>query len=294
MALILGIGEVLWDILPDGRHLGGAPANFAYHCHALGADAAMISAVGADPLGDEILRIINNLGLPGDHIAVVDGHPTGTVTVQLDAQGVPAFTIHTEVAWDYIPLRQASLSLVEQADAVCFGTLAQRAPVSRATIGVLLGATRPDAVRIFDLNLRQRFYNEEIIRAALAHATLLKLNSDELPVLAALLGLTGTLEEQLAALAQQFALRGIALTRGAGGSVLLLDGELVAHPGCRVAVRDTIGAGDAFTAALALGLLRGWPARRISDAANDVAAYVCTQPGATPPMPAPLRTRFAT
>ena len=185
-----------------------------------------------------------------------------------------------------------SCALARQADAVCFGSLAQRAPVARATIAALLDETRPDARRVFDINLRQHYYSREIIAASLQRTTVLKVNDQELPLLAPLLGLTGPPRAQLETLVHAYALEAVALTRGPHGSLLCVRGMWAEHPGCAVAARDTVGAGDAFTAALSLGLLRGWDAARISDAANRVAAFVCTQHGATPAMPPALRALF--
>lgn len=290
--MLVGIGEVLWDLLPGGKALGGAPANVVCHCRALGADAALISAVGVDALGREMVTRLAELGVPHTGIADVTAQPTGTVSVTLDGQGVPTFTIHAPAAWDCIPLRDDFRALVRHADAVCFGSLAQRAPVSRATIAALLDETRPDALRVFDINLRQHYYAREIIVASLQRANVLKVNDHELPVLAQMLGLTGTPRAQLELLVHAYVLDALALTRGQYGSMLYVRGAWSEHPGCAVAARDTVGAGDAFTAALTLGLLRGWDAARISDAANCVAAYVCTQHGATPAMPPALRALF--
>ncbi|MCX7003530.1 MAG: carbohydrate kinase [bacterium] len=292
MSLLVGIGEVLWDLLPGGKALGGAPANVACHGRALGADAALISAVGADALGREIVARLAELGVPATGIAEIAAQPTGTVAVTLDDQGVPTFVIHEPAAWDCIPLCDDFRALARQADVVCFGSLAQRAPVARATIAALLDETRPDARRVFDINLRQHYYSREIIAASLQRATVLKVNDQELPLLAPLLGLTGPPRAQLETLMHAYALEAVALTRGPHGSLLCVRGAWAEHPGCAVAARDTVGAGDAFTAALSLGLLRGWDAARISDAANRVAAFVCTQHGATPAMPPALRVLF--
>jgi len=292
MSMVVGIGEVLWDLLPGGKALGGAPTNVACHCRALGAEAALISAVGADALGREIAARLAELGVPNTGIANVATQPTGTVSVTLDDQGVPTFVIHEPAAWDCIPLRDDFRALVQRADAVCFGSLAQRAPVSRATIAALLEAARPDAVRIFDLNLRQHYYSRGTIVASLPRASVLKISDQELAVLAPMLRLNGPPRAQLETLVHAYKLDAVALTRGPHGSVLYVRGAWAEHPGCAVAACDTVGAGDAFTAALTLGLLRGWDAARISDAANRVAAFVCTQHGATPAMPPALRALF--
>jgi fructokinase len=279
---VIGVGEILWDLLPSGKQLGGAPANFAYHAHALGAEARVVSRVGDDSLGREILDRLRALGLPTSGVGVDATAPTGTVSVKLAADGQPRFTIHENVAWDRLTADEASLAFAAQADAVCFGSLAQRSPTSRASIHQLVAATPASALRVFDINLRQYFYSREIIESSLALANALKLNETELPVLAAMFGLAGDARAHLAALAQRFELRAVALTRGANGSLLLADGAWSEHPGLRVKVVDAVGAGDAFTAAWTLGLLAGQPLDEINQRANELAAFVCTQPGATP------------
>jgi len=291
---IVGIGEVLWDLLPAGRQLGGAPANFVCHAHALSAAARLISRVGDDPAGREIIATFQARGLPTDTLGVDAMAPTGSVSVELDASGHPNYTIHQNVAWDRIAADTTALTAVRTADAICFGSLAQRTPFVRATIATLLAATRPGALRIFDINLRAPFIDRDTITQSIAAANVLKLNEQELPVLAGIFALSGDPAQQLAALAQRFSLRLIALTRGGEGSMLFADGHSVEQPGLPVTVRDTVGAGDSFTAAVTVGLLRKWPLEQISHRANAIAAYVCSQSGATPPLPAALREPFAT
>ncbi|MCX6910211.1 MAG: carbohydrate kinase [Verrucomicrobia bacterium] len=286
---VLAVGEILWDLLPSGKQLGGAPANFAYHAHALGAEARVFSRVGGDPLGREILDRLRALGLPTGGVGMDATAPTGTVSVELAADGQPRFTIHENVAWDRLVADEASLTFAAQADAVCFGSLAQRSEPSRRAIRALVTATPATALRVFDINLRQQFYSREVVEESLRLANVLKLNDTELPVLAAMFGLGDSVREQLVALAHRFALRAVALTRGAHGSVLLADGVWSEHTGLTVKVVDTVGAGDAFTAAMALGLLAGRPLDDINRHANEVAAYVCSQPGATPALPQSLR-----
>jgi fructokinase len=189
--VVIGLGEVLWDLLPAGKQLGGAPANFAYHAHALGAEALVISRVGTDALGREILDRLSSLGLRTDGITMDSSMPTGTVSVALDAEGQPTFTIHENVAWDFIKADEGILREVKRADAICFGTLAQRHPVARASIRTVLDAAPATALRIFDINLRQHFWSRELIVESLQLADVLKLNDDELPTLARLLGLAG-------------------------------------------------------------------------------------------------------
>jgi fructokinase len=289
---VLGVGEVLWDLLPSGAQLGGAPANFACHASALGADAAIVTRVGEDPLGGEILERLAANGLPGGLIQADERAPTGTVTVELEPGGAPRFTIHEGVAWDGLLATDEALCAATRADAVCFGSLAQRCEPARGSVRRLVAATRADALRIFDVNLRQSFYSRETLDESLRLASVLKLNDGELPVLASVYGLGGTLDEQLDALAARFELRLVALTRGDHGSRLRGPAGSSDHPGVEAAVRDTVGAGDAFTAALAMGLLLGWPLDRINARANDVAAFVCSCAGATPPLPRRLTLAF--
>lgn len=280
---IVAIGEVLWDLLPSGRQIGGAPANFACHARLLGARARLVSRVGNDDLGREVLGRLQDLGLPTDTISIDPAAPTGTVSVEMLPSGSHRFTIHTDVAWDNLAVEPVGLAAVERADAVCFGTLGQRCERARRATQQLLSAGRPEVWRIFDINFRQDFYSLPVIESSLAAANVLKINDEELPVLAGLLGLAGSPRDLLAALAERFALRLVALTRGSRGSLLYSQGALAEHPGIRVEVRDTIGAGDAFTAALAVGLLEGLPLDEINRRAVSVAAQVCSYSGALPP-----------
>ena len=282
---VVGIGEILWDILPSGKQMGGAPANFAFHARALGARSRVISRVGRDALGVEILQRLQALGLTTAEIQVDPSAPTGMVSVELSADGQPRFTIHEDVAWDRLALEKTALAAVADADAVSFGTLAQRREPARGTVQALVAAVRPGAWRILDLNLRQHYFSREIIQTSLRLANIVKFNDSELPVLAELLGLRGTVRKQIEQLAQQHAQRMVCLTRGAQGSLLYAEGRWAEDPGQPVAVKDTIGAGDAFTAALALGVLAGKPLEAINLRANQVARYVCSCQGATPPLP---------
>ena len=287
--LILGVGEILWDLLPAGKQLGGATANFAYHAHALGAEALVVSRVGDDVLGREILDCVRRFGLRCDGLSTDPARPTGTVGVTLDAEGKPTFEIRENVAWDFIEAGPAILAEAARADAVCFGSLAQRQPAARAAIRSVLAAAPATALRIFDINLRQRFWSKEVILESLDLADVLKLNDEELPILVDLLGLAGDEESQLRVLAARFDLRAVALTKGAHGSSLLVGDELVARPGLPVTVADTVGAGDSYAAALTVGLLSGRRPAQIVAHAHRVAGYVCTLPGGTPPLPPDLR-----
>ncbi len=289
---LVGIGEVLWDLLPGGRQLGGAPANFTYHARALGAEARIISRVGHDELGDEALDRLTKLGVPTDCIEVDPTLPTGTVGVEVAADGQPQFTIHKHVAWDALSGEPAGRLTVAAADAICFGTLAQRSEPSRSSIISLVAAAPPHALRILDVNLRQNYFSSRLINESLAFTDVLKLNETELPQLAAMFDLTGDERSQIRQLAERNQLRVVAYTRGGRGSLLFSEGSWSEHPGAPTKVADTIGAGDSFTAALALGLLAGWPLDEIHQRASEVAAYVCSQPGATPVLPEHLRAPF--
>lgn len=289
---IVGIGEVLWDLLPSGAQIGGAPANFAYHAGALGAHASVITRVGPDKLGYDIRQDLARMGLPADLMQVDESAPTGTVTVDVDGDGIPRFVIRENVAWDYLRPSQAALKAVATADAVCFGTLAQRGEPSRSTIRALLRQAPSSSLRVLDINLRQNFYSREVVEQSLGLANVLKLNDAELPMLAAMFNLSGDTREQIGSLANRFELSLVGLTRGPQGSLLYESGrwsECRAHP---IRVKDTVGAGDAFTAALVMGLLQKLDLDRINVAANEVAQFVCSCSGATPPLPDELCALF--
>ncbi len=285
---IVGLGEILWDILPSGTFLGGAPANFAFHANQLGANGLVVSAVGNDDRGDGIICQLEQLGLAKNGLRRVE-HPTGTVTVST-VDGQPSYTIHTGVAWDFLPFDDALRDIAQQADAVCFGTLAQRSPESRRSLQAFLQATRPDCCRVFDINLRQHYYDTSTIEASLQLSQVLKLNHEELPVVADLLQLPPDPELTVRELLQRYRLRLIALTRGADGSSLYTKWRTSHHLGYRVEqIADTVGAGDSFTAALVLGLLHQNDLDVIHDRAAKIASFVCTQRGATPQIPDELR-----
>lgn len=289
---IVGIGEMLWDLLPGGRQLGGAPANFAYHASALGAEARIVSRMGRDTSGHELLERLKQLGLRADCIEVDPGAPTGTVSVQVAADGQPQFTIHENVAWDRIAGEANARRAVAEANAVCFGTLAQRCETSRAAIHALLALAAPESLRIFDVNLRQHFHSREVIERSLAVANVLKVNETELPLIAEMLGIAGDARAQMKELAARYPLRVVACTRGAHGALLLAYGHWSDHPGIPTKVADTVGAGDSFTAALTIGMLSGWELDLINHRANDVAAFVASRPGGTPELPQRLREGF--
>jgi fructokinase len=283
--IVAGIGELLWDVFPAGKHLGGAPVNFACHCGQLGAEAYPVSCIGQDVLGTEIRDALTSLQVDHSYVAEAAGHPTGTVQVTLDGNGKPAYEICEGVAWDVIPMLEKLGKLAQKSDAVCFGSLAQRSAVSRSTIHAFLKAMRPEALKIFDVNLRQSFYSEAVIEESLELATILKLSDEELPMLADLFGFDGSIEDQLAALLGKFKLHLIAYTRGPDGSLLITTDETSDHPGCPGDAVNSVGAGDSFTAALCMGLLNQKSLNEINGHANRVATFVCSQDGATPVLP---------
>lgn len=288
--VVVAAGEVLWDVLPDGDHLGGAPANVALHAAALGAHASLVSAVGRDARGGAALERLDDAGVERAAVPQLADHPTGVVRVSLNATGQPVYDIAAESAWDYVPWSPAVQQVAERADAIVFGSLAQRAPVARATIRRAVAATRAGAWRLFDVNLRQTYYDADVLTTSLELSNAVKLNEEELPVVARLCGMADApAADQLQALCDRFDLRLAALTRGACGALLVTgDGawESAAPP---TVVADTVGAGDAFTATLLIGVLSGRPLDEVSRRANAVASYVCSQPGATPPIPEALR-----
>ncbi len=289
---VIGMGEILWDILPAGKQLGGAPANCAYHALALGAHSYVVSAVGNDPLGQEILNCLKAIDLNREYIEIDDKHPTGTVEVSLDAEGKPDYIIHRNVAWDYIPFSNRLQELAAKATAVCYGILAQRSPVSHNTIRSFIEATPADCLRVFDINLRQSYYNLTAVEENLTLANCLKLNDAELAEVARMCALDGTEDEILEALLNEFDLKIIALTKGENGSrlVSLEKSSFLKAPAVRVV--DTVGAGDAFTAALVMGTLQGLPFEITHRNASRLAAYVCTQKGATPKLSKELRSEL--
>ena len=272
--------------------MGGAPANFACHAAAFGAEAAIASRVGADQAGAELIRELEALGVSTAGITVDRTHPTGRVDVELDGHGQPHFIIREESAWDHLKADSGLEELMASADAICFGTLAQRSPEARSSILKLVASTPAKALRIFDVNLRQDFFSADLIRNSLKLANVLKLSDSELPVLARLLDLGESVRGQLEALRSRFDLRVIAYTRGPEGSLLWDGANWCEHAGLPAVVKDTVGAGDSYTAVVAIGLLRQWPLVKISETANEVASHVCGCVGAIPPMPEALLRRF--
>jgi fructokinase len=284
-AMMVGLGEVLWDLLPSGKVLGGAPANFAYMTSVLGDDGVVASRVGDDHLGQEARITMEELGLNTSNVQLDSDHDTGTAVVAIDGGGQPTFTIKQSVAWDFLEWTPEWQGLSARADVICFGSLAQRTPQSAATIRAFLENAPKAALRICDANLRQSFYDKEVLERSFQRADILKLNEQELLQVSFLLKLGSGTEEELAKrLLDEYQLKLVCITRGANGSLLISKDETVQHNGFRVTVADAVGAGDAFTACLAHHYLRGNSLEEISESANRFASWVATQKGATPPI----------
>ena len=295
---VVGIGEALFDCLPEGRKLGGAPANFAYHVSQFGLNGWAISAIGDDELGEEIVETFEKVGL--DHILPVVEQPTGTVKVTLDSKGIPQYDICLGVAWDNIPLTQEMLHVARHAEAICFGSLAQRCATSRETIHAFLDEAPKDALRVFDINLRQNWFTAEVIAESLAK-DVLKINDEELDVVATMLLGVSSVPGKLIAedpektrivcrdLIAKYDLKMLILTCGAIGSYVFTATEesYVATP--KVKVADTVGAGDSFTATFVAQILLGKSIRQAHEKAVAVSAFVCTQNGAMPVLPENLK-----
>jgi len=283
---IIAIGELLWDCFPDGMRLGGAPANVAFHCAQYGADAGLISAIGNDEPGREAIRLLETKGIDTTGIQRSDFFPTGLVNVTLSTMGKPTYRIEENTAWDNIKDNSAIHAAVLAADGICFGTLAQRNSVSRETIRHFLKSGPASCLKVFDVNLRQDCYDADTIRESLKLANVLKLNDEELPVLAKIFDLKGSVSQQLQQLIQRFDLKALALTRGPEGAIIMTDGLVSDCPCVPIdKVIDSVGAGDAFTAVLMMGLILGYDINVINKQAVRTASYVCCQAGATPELP---------
>ena len=295
MKYVIGLGEALFDCLPTGRKLGGAPANFAYHVSQFGFQSYAISAIGNDELGQEIIDTFEQVGL---HYCLpkVD-YPTGTVQVTLDEKGIPQYEICLGVAWDNIPLTDELLAIAKDAKAVCFGSLAQRAEVSRATIQAMLEAMPKETLKVFDINLRQSWYSREVIEKSLEYSNILKINDEELDIVAPMLlsvetdpkNLIATNEEKTLCVCRQlierYALDMVILTCGTNGSYVITLDTFSFIPTPKIEVADTVGAGDSFTATFIAKLLAGATIPEAHEMAVKVSAYVCTQSGAMPILP---------
>ena len=283
--LVVSIGEVLWDIFGDGKRLGGASANFLWHSRQFGADVELISAVGDDDNGREIIDILHGNGIGIDCVEILD-YPTGIVNVVLDDRGKPTYDIVEGSAWDNISVNSNNISIVEKADVIHFGSLAQRNHVTAASMKKLLTSASKECIKVFDINLRQDYYNKEIIQDSLELATILKLSDEELPVVVDYFSIRGeTPAEQLQNLLEVFELNLIAYTCGPDGSMLLTAEDIDVHSGCPGKAVNSVGAGDSFLAALTAGIMRGDSLTTINDFANRVATFVCSQDGATPVLP---------
>lgn len=277
--VIVGIGEILWDMLPAGKSLGGAPANFAYHSACLGAEAWAVSAIGDDPLGHEILDVLKTKKLHA--LLAMSSRPTGIVQVELNADGVPAYNIMENVAWDNIPFTPEMKALAARTDAVCFGSLVQRMN-SRDSVRKFIEATPTSALKVFDINLRQHYYCQDVIEASLRMSDILKINDEEIRIVADLLSLDGDDEQVCRKLIDTYSLRLVILTKGAQGSVVVTSDEVFSQPAGKVHVIDTVGAGDSFTAAFVNAYLQGLPITQAQKLASDTAAIVCSHKGAMP------------
>jgi len=280
---VAGLGEILWDMLPDGKQLGGAPANFAYISTLLGDEGIVASRVGRDSLGSDAVAQLAALGVTTGFVQSDAVHPTGTVQVQVDHAGQPKFEIAEGVAWDFLEWTSDWDKLAARADAICFGSLAQRAMATRATMRQFLGAARKEAVRVFDVNLRQAFFSREVLTESMKVADIAKLNHEELPRIMQLFGLQHRDEIASAdSLMELHHLELICVTRGCRGSLLISQQGLNEHPGYRIQVADAIGAGDAFTAGLVHEYLRGSSLPEMNETANRVGAWVASRVGAMP------------
>lgn len=287
--VVVGMGEALWDVLPEGKKIGGAPANFAYHVSQFGLPSCVVSAVGADPLGQEIVENFTSKGL-NQQIAEVP-YPTGTVQVEIDPAGVPQYEIKENVAWDNIPYTALLESLAERTKAVCFGSLAQRNVVSRNTINRFLDAMpqTDDSLVVFDVNLRQGFYTKEILCNSMKRCNILKINDEELVTVSRMFGYPGIdLQDKCWILLGKYNLKMLILTCGINGSYVFTPGNVSFQPTPKVEVADTVGAGDSFTAAFISSIRKGKSVAEAHALAVRTSAFVCTKKGAMPILPPEL------
>ena len=290
--VIVGLGEVLWDMLPSGKMLGGAPANFAYHVSQCGFPAVVVSAVGADALGEEIRLTLKEKGVES-YIPTVD-YPTGTVEVALDDKGVPQYEIKENVAWDHIPFDEEVENIAKHTATVCFGTLAQRGDESRKTIEAFIAATPEESVKVCDMNLRGKFYSKEVIDSSMRLSDVVKVNSEELVEICRVLEIEYDDQHLVAQrLLDDYRLEMLIVTCGTEGSyIYCYDENASCVPTPQVEVVDTVGAGDAFTAVFVSGMLGGLEMRWAHMLAVEAASYVCTQAGAMPILPEDIKERI--
>lgn len=287
--LVVGMGEALWDILPEGKKIGGAPANFAYHVSQFGLPSCVVSAVGDDSLGNEILENLTSKGL-NQLIARVP-YPTGTVQVEIDQAGIPQYDIKENVAWDNIPFSDDLEAVAARTKAVCFGSLAQRNVVSRETINKFLDVMpqTADSLVVFDVNLRQGFYNKDILCNSMTRCNILKINDEELVTVSRMFGYPGIdLQDKCWILLGKYNLKMLILTCGVNGSYVFTPGNVSFQPTPLVEVADTVGAGDSFTAAFIAGILKGKSVAEAHSCAVRTSAFVCTRKGAMPILPPEL------
>ena len=281
---VVGLGEALWDVLPEGKKLGGAPANFAYHAGQFGLQTIAVSALGEDALSEETVQQLEEKKLNYEMPRVP--YPTGTVLVELDAEGIPTYDIKENVAWDNIPFSESIENIARHAQAVCFGSLAQRNVVSRETIYKFLDSTPSDCVKIFDINLRQQFYTKEVIQESLKRCNILKINDEELITIGRMFGYPGLdIENKCFLILGKYNLDMLVLTGGVNGSYVFTPGKVSYQPTPKVEVADTVGAGDSFTGSFCAAILRGKTVEEAHQLAVRVSAYVCTQNGAMPQIP---------
>lgn len=287
--VVVGMGEALWDVLPEGKKIGGAPANFAYHVSQFGLTSCVVSAVGPDALGKEIQENLTSKGL--NHLIAEVPYPTGTVQVEIDQAGVPQYEIKENVAWDNIPYTSQLESLAKRTQAVCFGSLAQRNVVSRETINRFLDAMpqTEDSLVVFDVNLRQGFYNKEILCNSMRRCNILKINDEELVTVSRMFGYPGIdLQDKCWILMGKYNLKMLILTCGINGSYVFTPGNVSFQPTPKVDVADTVGAGDSFTAAFIASILKGKSVAEAHSIAVRTSAFVCTKDGAMPVLPSDL------
>ena len=291
---VAAIGEILWDIFPDTKCLGGAPFNVVCNTTRLGMKGSIVSSVGHDLLGMEILDAVEREGVSAECIKVNPRFPTGTVSVSLDDKGKPSYVINENTAWDHLEWNENIGLLTRKCDAVVFGSLAQRSPSTRRLIlRFLRQRYKKSCLRVFDINLRKPHIDRTIIMNCFPLIEILKLNDDEFAIIGNMLNARGDTDKTIKILMEDYGIPFIAVTRGDKGSLLIRDGKVSNHPGYKVDVVDTVGAGDAFTAAIIVGALKGKSLDEINDNANRLASYVCTQRGALPPIPESIKKLFS-
>lgn len=288
---IVGLGEALWDVLPERKKLGGAPSNFAYHAGQYGDESIAISALGEDNLGDETACELEAKQL--NYLMPRVSYPTGTVQVTLDSNGIPTYDICENVAWDNIPFTSDIKTIAQHCRAVCFGSLAQRNKVSRNTIHAFLDATPADCLKVFDINLRQNFYSREVLLESVKRCNVLKINDEELALVSSMFGYPDIdMQDKCWLILGKYNLDMLVLTCGVNGSYVFSHGKVSFQPTPTVQVADTVGAGDSFTGSFCAALLRGCSAEEAHKLAVDVSAFVCTQNGAMPDIPQCLKDRI--